>query len=812
MLPSLPKQLRRQVVGDGILMRQGGGAIVLTVAAGVAYFLAARLSLFLMAPTGVAVFWPAAGVSSGILIALGRAARWPVAIGVIAANMTANLMGDRNVLSSSIFSLSDAGEALLVGWIIERHLGSDFNLGRLQHVLTLLAAAIVGAAVSGIGGTFGYKLGYNPDDPAWTVWRQWVASDIIGIIAVAPLVISIVAGLRAPPSRRELVEGAAAIIAVTAAAGLIIFMLPSDWWETSAAVVLMFPVVLWVVARCPPAFAAAAVFVVSLIFMAASSKLGNFGSTSLSMEYNIVSAQITILGTALCTFILSALFAERRQHEAVVAESEARLQEALGVGSVLTFDWDVSTDLVQRSSNSVQILGHDPEQSLSATSFVARIHPGDVGRVKELWSSLNPSNSTASISYRFLRPDGREIWLQETSKAEFDAVRRLVRVRGLGLDITQRKQADIRIAADLDAMKRLHGVGVECAGRENGLKYCLERILEAAVAIAGANKGTIQLFDQASGMLTIAAQIGFEDPFVKYFARVSGSTTSCGAAMQSRARVVVEDVMQNEIFAGKPSLNLLLDAGVRAVTSVPLIGSSKKILGMFSTYFSLPYRPGERELQLLDLLARQAADYLERNIAEEHQKILMAELDHRVKNVLARVIAVADSTRQGGGSIDEFVRSYHGRIQSMAAAHTLLSQTGWQGTDLAALVRNQLEPYATDANMTIAGTDIMLGASASQALAMVVHELVTNAVKYGALSIPGGRVLVSWERKLNGNAATLILAWREVGGPPPAGQVQFGYGARLIQELVPYELAGRVDLMFAAEGVSCKIEFPIERV
>jgi two-component sensor histidine kinase len=233
---------------------------------------------------------------------------------------------------------------------------------------------------------------------------------------------------------------------------------------------------------------------------------------------------------------------------------------------------------------------------------------------------------------------------------------------------------------------------------------------------------------------------------------------------------------------------------------------------MFSTYFSLPYQPGERELQLLDLLARQAADYLERSIAEEHQKILMAELDHRVRNVLARVVAVADSTRQGGGSIDEFIRSYHGRIQSMAAAHTLLSQTSWQGTDLAALVRNQLEPHATDANMTIVGTDIMLGASASQALAMVVHELVTNAVKYGALSIPGGRVSLSWERKLNGNAATLILAWREVGGPPPAAKVQFGYGTRLIRELVPYELAGRVDLVFAAEGASCKIEFPIERV
>jgi len=122
---------------------------------------------------------------------------------------------------------------------------------------------------------------------------------------------------------------------------------------------------------------------------------------------------------------------------------------------------------------------------------------------------------------------------------------------------------------------------------------------------------------------------------------------------------------------------------------------------------------------------------------------LMAELDHRVKNVLARVVAVAECTRQGGGSNDEFIRSFNGRIQSMAAAHTLLSQTGWRGADLAALVRNQLAPYATDANLTIVGTDIMLGAPATQALAMVLHELVTNAVKYGTLSIPAGRVLVS---------------------------------------------------------------------
>ena len=815
MLDSPPEQMiRRAVPPVGSPMLQRFGPMAVAVAIGVAYFLAARLSLLLMTQPGVAVFWPAAGVSAGILIALGREVRWPVAGGVIAATIAANLMGDRNLLSSGIFALSDAGEAVLVAWIIERHISSSFSLGRLRHVLAFLAATIVGTGVSGLGGLIGYKLGYNPDDPAWTVWRQWVASDTIGIIAVAPLVIGFLTAVRAPPSRRELIEGAVALIAVAATTSIITFMLPKDWWEMLVAVVLLFPLVLWVAARCRPEVSSAAVFIVSLIVMATVIfRIGNFGFDLSSLDEGIMSAQITIVGTALCSLILSALFAERRLNEARLANRETRLQEALAVGSVMTFDWDVATDLVRRSDNSAQILGYDPQQALDGIAFTNRIHPGDRERMRELFSSLNPDNSAVSLSYRFLRPDGREIWLQEISKAEFDAAGRFVRLKGLTLDITERKRADMRIAADLDAMKRLHRIGIECANRENELKYCLERILEAAVAIAGANKGTIQLFDQASGTLTMAGQIGFEEPFLKCFGSVSDSRTACGVAMKSGERVVVEDVTQNEIFAGSPSLSVLVDAGVRAVTAVPLISSSRKILGVLSTHFSLPYQPSERELQLLDLLARQAADYLERGIAEEHQKTLMAELDHRVKNVLARVAALADSTRQGGGSIDEFIRSYNGRIESMAAAHTLLSKTGWQGTDLAVLVRNQLAPYATDVNMAIAGKDIMLGASATQALAMVIHELVTNAVKYGALSIPAGRVSVSWERKLNGNAAAnLIVLWRELDGPPVAAATHSGYGVDLIRQLIPHELGGSVDLMLASDGACCRIEIPSEHV
>ena len=114
--------------------------------------------------------------------------------------------------------------------------------------------------------------------------------------------------------------------------------------------------------------------------------------------------------------------------------------------------------------------------------------------------------------------------------------------------------------------------------------------------------------------------------------------------------------------------------------------------------------------------------------AEEHQRALVAELDHRVKNVLARVGVVAMHTRERSGTIDEFIQALDSRIQSMAVAHELLSHGNWRGVRLADLVRHQLAPYATDANTTTGGPEIVLNAAATEAVGMVLHELVTNAV------------------------------------------------------------------------------------
>jgi integral membrane sensor domain MASE1 len=133
--------------------------IGLAAAVGVAYFLAARLSLALVtAPDGVAAFWPAAGLSSGIMIALGSTARVPVAIGVMAATVVANLTGDRNSQAAILFALCNAGEALLMAWLVERFLGPVFGLDSFRRVLGFFLATGLATAISGIGGTAGFAL------------------------------------------------------------------------------------------------------------------------------------------------------------------------------------------------------------------------------------------------------------------------------------------------------------------------------------------------------------------------------------------------------------------------------------------------------------------------------------------------------------------------------------------------------------------------------------------------------------------------------------------------------------------------------
>jgi len=434
----------RQSAGGGtaVWVFSAAGA----VAVAVAYFLAAKLSLALLEEAdGVAVFWPAAGIASGVLIGIGSAARWPVVAGVMAATIAANMLGDRDIWSSIFFAVANAGEATVVAGLIQRFYSSPFELNGLRHVLGLFATTIGATTASGFVGTLGFALFYGSTASALTIWFHWFASDALGTITIAPLIIGFASLLRAFPPRREIAEGISSLAVV---AGLCAFLILMPNWTLDLAIATLCPLIVWIAARLRPLFTAAATFIIAItIVLTTTYGIGFFGDPRLSIDQRILSAQATILAISFGALILAALFSERRLHEIALLEREARLQDALRAGGVLAFDWDLPADEVRHSQNATQTLGIGPKQVLSGTEWLKQIHPDDRPSVMACLHGVRPDNPTYSTTFRYVPQDGdREVWLEQIAIAEFDSAGQVKRVEGLTTDITERKRSEQQIS------------------------------------------------------------------------------------------------------------------------------------------------------------------------------------------------------------------------------------------------------------------------------------------------------------------------------------------------------------------------------
>jgi len=206
-----------------------------------------------------------------------------------------------------------------------------------------------------------------------------------------------------------------------------------------------------------------------------------------------------------------------------------------------------------------------------------------------------------------------------------------------------------------------------------------------------------------------------------------------------------------------------------------------------------------------------AEDVDARHRAEDMQRLLAREVDHRAKNVLAVVQAVVRLTQ--ANDTPQFIAAVEARIAALARAHALLAHEGWAGADLRAIVEREFAPYtagrtATDhIRVRLQGPAVALSPRVVQPLAMVLHELTTNAAKHGALSVPTGSLLLRWS--LDPASGTLVLEWEERGGPPVGGPpTARGFGARVIEATIRSQLRGRIERRWEAEGLSCRITVP----
>lgn len=196
-----------------------------------------------------------------------------------------------------------------------------------------------------------------------------------------------------------------------------------------------------------------------------------------------------------------------------------------------------------------------------------------------------------------------------------------------------------------------------------------------------------------------------------------------------------------------------------------------------------------------------ARDVTERKRWERHQALLVAELNHRVKNTLAVVQSLAHQTFRRGANAPESIAAYEGRLNALAAAHNLLTRENWESADLHELVEQALRPFCSAYRCSVQGPDSRIGPRIAVSLTLALHELATNSVKYGALSSEAGQLIIEWNR----NADGLRIFWKETGGPRVTKPKHSGFGTRMLQRALAQDVGGAVDLNFEEGGLTCEI-------
>lgn len=234
------------------------------------------------------------------------------------------------------------------------------------------------------------------------------------------------------------------------------------------------------------------------------------------------------------------------------------------------------------------------------------------------------------------------------------------------------------------------------------------------------------------------------------------------------------------------------------------------------TVLERPFRPGTLVSAAGAALRarrrqRQVAAFLnERAATAERQALLIRELHHRVKNTLATVQALVSATARSTATVDEFYHAFGGRLVSLAKTHTLLTEDYWQTASLREMLMNELGPYDEgEGRIVLNGPHIELSADLAVPTGMAIHELTTNALKYGALSAAGGQVEVAWEVKPHDSVRKLSLEWIERGGPPVEPPTRRGFGSTLLHRVLAAQAQAEIAIDFAPQGLRFSMRAPL---
>ncbi|MEH3119760.1 MAG: PAS domain-containing protein [Methylorubrum populi] len=454
--------------------------------------------------------------------------------------------------------------------------------------------------------------------------------------------------------------------------------------------------------------------------------------------------------------------------ELVRAEQNRDALTAAGLGE---WRWDLTTGQLAFSRRAGQILGYAPGRSVTWDAMKGRIDPADAERLQASIAAAVAERRAYAFQTRFRRAaDGAEIWIGARGEAVLSADGTAVGIVGVVQDITTRVEARAALAE-----------------REERLR----------VATTVADLGIFEWH-----VLDDRATWENERMFAIFGRRPEEG--SIGKAAFLKEILHPED---------RPHFRQAILRALREDTILHATGRIRRHDdGTWRTIEMAGRFERGRSGGLPRRLIGVVADVTDRHLSEERRSLLIRELHHRVKNTLATVQAIVGSTARTATSIDSFHEAFVGRIKSLAHTHSVLTEATWQTASLRDLLASELMPYAEseteaspDLRIVLDGPPVDLPSDIAVPIGMAIHELTTNAAKYGALSTGRGRVAITWSVE----AGVLHLDWRESGGPRVEPPTRQGFGSRLLQRVLTAQVQAQITTDYAPEGFHLTLAAPL---
>jgi len=371
-------------------------------------------------------------------------------------------------------------------------------------------------------------------------------------------------------------------------------------------------------------------------------------------------------------------------------------------------------------------------------------------------------------------------------------------------DISWRKATEAQLKARIRQLVAVSELGMLALANNDLQDLLHQSVMQVAYGLDVELAEVLELEPDEEALL-LRSGVGLR-PSLVGCAKVGAKPGSLAGYTLSLGRpVIVEDFEADKRFTDP---GLLLDHGVVSGLTTVIRGEGEKPFGVLGACAKSSRRFSSHDVHFLQSIANVLTVALQRKAFHDRQAILAGELSHRVKNILAVILAMASQTGRQAASVDEFLRGFEGRLRTLSQVHDLLLEGEWSGANLKNLVQIVLGDPGEKWRLKLDLEDLELSRPGTQAMAMVFHELITNAMKYGAFSNDMGTIRLSGRHERRGEDQIYRISWREEGGPPVREPAGYGFGSRLIAKTVESQCGGTLEMDWRREGLTARITLP----